>query len=85
VENLGVKGKESLEDNGWILVESYSAGFRVQISSQNREANLSHPMGEIRELLLDIRTRETIPVSSAARSCFRSLINQQPASFLKIF
>jgi hypothetical protein len=49
-----VKGKESLEENGWMLAESYSAGFRVQISSQNREASLSHPMGKIRKLLLTI-------------------------------
>ena len=54
MENLGVKGKESLEENGWALVESYSAGFRVQISSQNREASLSHPMSEKRRLLLTI-------------------------------
>jgi len=47
VENLGVKDNESLEENGWILVESNSAGFRVQISSQNREASLGHPLGEI--------------------------------------
>ena len=29
-----------------VLVESYSAEFRVQISSQNREAGLAHQMGE---------------------------------------
>ncbi len=27
------------------LVESDSAGFRVQISSQNREADAAHPFG----------------------------------------
>jgi hypothetical protein len=54
VENLGVKGKESLEENGWILVESDSAEFRVLIYSQNREADLSHPMGEIRKQLFCI-------------------------------
>jgi hypothetical protein len=29
-----------------VLVESYSAGFRVQIYSQNREAAFIHPIGE---------------------------------------
>jgi hypothetical protein len=29
------------------LIESYSAGFRVQISSQNREADLDHQAGEL--------------------------------------
>jgi len=38
VENLSVKDKELLEDNGQVLIKSNSAGFRVQISSQNREA-----------------------------------------------
>jgi hypothetical protein len=28
------------------LIESYSTGFFVQISSQNREANIPHPTGE---------------------------------------
>jgi len=28
-----------------VLIKSYSAGFFVQISSQNREANISHPTG----------------------------------------
>ncbi|MCF6252663.1 MAG: hypothetical protein L3J75_15560 [Methylococcaceae bacterium] len=46
VENLGKKDKESLEDNGIVLIESYSAGFFVHISSQNREANISRPTGE---------------------------------------
>ena len=32
-----------------VLVESYSAGFRVQIYSQNREAGLTHHMGEKRK------------------------------------
>jgi len=47
VENLGAKDKKSLEENGYSLVESYSAGFRAQISSQNREAVFTHPMGEL--------------------------------------
>ena len=29
-----------------VLVESYSAEFRVQIYSQNREADSTHQMGE---------------------------------------
>ncbi len=37
VENLGVKDKKSLEENGYSLVESDSAGFRAQISLQNHE------------------------------------------------
>ena len=45
LEKLGVKDKESIEDNGRILVESYSAGFRAQISSENREAGLNQQMG----------------------------------------
>jgi hypothetical protein len=46
VENLGVKDKASLEENGLVLVESYSVGFRVQISAQKREAGYRHPLGE---------------------------------------
>ncbi len=33
-----------------VLVESYSAGFRVQISSQIREADSAHQMGEKEEV-----------------------------------
>ncbi|MFW5443492.1 MAG: hypothetical protein ACKE51_04190, partial [Methylococcaceae bacterium] len=29
-----------------VLIESDSAGFSIQISSQNREANTPHPIGE---------------------------------------
>jgi hypothetical protein len=29
-----------------VLVESYSAGFHVQISSQKREVGYSHQLGE---------------------------------------
>jgi len=29
-----------------VLIKSDSAGFFVQISSQNREANASHPVGD---------------------------------------
>lgn len=46
MENLDVKVKEQLEENGYSLVESGSAGFRGQISSQNREAVLFHQMGD---------------------------------------
>ena len=48
MENLGVKDKEPLEENGLVLFESYSAGFRVQIFSQKREARCSHLLGESR-------------------------------------
>ena len=33
-----------------VLVESYAAGFRVQIYWQNREADLIHQMGEKEEV-----------------------------------
>ena len=47
--------KKMFEPFGTIILKtSVEHGFRVQISSQNREANLSHPMGEIRKLLLTI-------------------------------
>ena len=36
-----------------VLVESYSAGFRVQIYSQNREADLTHPIGENEKQMKD--------------------------------
>ena len=45
MENLGVKVKEPLEENGSSLVESGSAGFRAQISSQSREAVFIHQKG----------------------------------------
>jgi len=47
VENLDVKDKKSLEENGYSLVESDSTGFRARISSQSREAVFTHPMGEL--------------------------------------
>jgi hypothetical protein len=31
-----------------VLIESYSAGFFIQISSQNCEANVTNPTGEIK-------------------------------------
>ena len=42
VENLGEKDKESLEENGLSPYRELTAGFLVQISSQNREANTVH-------------------------------------------
>jgi hypothetical protein len=36
------------------LVESYSAGFLVQIYSQNHEADFIHPIGENENLVKDI-------------------------------
>ena len=33
-----------------VLVESDSAGFRVQISSQNREADSAHLLGDREEI-----------------------------------
>ena len=47
MENLGEKDKESLEENGLSPCRELTAGFRVQIFSQNREANLVHQMGEL--------------------------------------
>lgn len=44
VENLGKKDKESLEDNGIVLIEGDSAEFFVQISSQNHGAIFPHQM-----------------------------------------
>ena len=46
VKNLGAKDKKSFEENGYSLIESDSAGFHVQISSQNHEAVLTHQTGE---------------------------------------
>ena len=37
-----------------VLVESYSAGFRVQISSQSREADLAHQTGEREDAYLTL-------------------------------
>ena len=50
VENLGVKDKESLEGNGLSPCRERSAGFRVEISSENREADSAHPLGDREEI-----------------------------------
>ena len=42
------------------LVESYSAGFRVQISSQNREAVLAHQTGELWKAWMNITFNEIL-------------------------
>lgn len=46
MENLGVKDKESLADNGRRPYQELFCVFHVQISSQNHEAFLTHPIGE---------------------------------------
>ncbi len=43
---LCFKDKKSLLITALVLIKSDSAGFFVQIYSQNREVNISHPTGE---------------------------------------
>ena len=62
MENLGEKDKESLEDNGIVLIESYSVELFVQISSQNCEANVTHPTGETKQYNL---TKQSIGYAQA--------------------